>query len=348
MKRTALSAVLSFVLAAILACATLAQATVTGGPGGGIVPPPPITGYIAIDLDPCLPPVSSNPGSWATGINSYGEIVLHNPNGTYVSWMGFGASQLETPSGTRVYAKRINSDGIAAGNIDYGNQWYGAAWDWNNAISVQTPVKYLADINDRGYAVGTTEDGGARIINVYTGAWRQVSPRYTGSFPTGINNNNVVCGSILAGNTNSPCVWTPDGRCTLLPRPAGITMGGWATDINDNNVVVGGCGPFNGGYRAVAWQNGVVRVLPTLGSECRAEAINNAGQAVGYSSDGLRQYPVVWNGTNRITKLPLLQGSNGGYAYDINNQGWIVGLCSKYGVAHATLWIPLSGRRMPF
>lgn len=309
---------------------------------------PQIGGYVAVDLHQTTMPMEA--WSSATSVNDWGEIVLQSMSTSYVTWMGYGAQPFESPDGFSIYAERINNDGACVGTVmaDDNSWWYGAVWNWMGECTVHESFKFLADINNNGIAVGLAESPSTvRVVDTNTGAWRDVSMgNHLGGFPMGINNMGVACGYAYTMTYCDPCVWMPDGRLVVLPRPTDVPDGGWANDVNDNNVVVGGVWTPSKRDQAVIWQNGVVRYLASLGGESRVDAINAANIAVGMATDTVsRQFPVVWR-NNQIAKLPLLRGFRGGWAHDINRQGWIVGYCWDSGWnSHATLWIPIGPSR---
>jgi hypothetical protein len=98
---------------------------------------------------------------------------------------------------------------------------------------------------------------------------------------------------------------------------------GFPLDINDNGVVVGYSATPEGWDAAAVWRDGRVRLLADY-PVGRANAVNNAGQAVGYGQTLFTNYfyPLVWN-EEIPSELPDL--GYGGVANDINNDGVIVG-----------------------
>lgn len=116
----------------------------------------------------------------------------------------------------------------------------------------------------------------------------------------GINNQGQVVGSGSLGGANPPnaFLWE-NGVMTHLQDLPGRLDQGEALAINDNGVIAGvGCGDVNC-TRAVQWQNA-------------ASAPVDLG------------------------KLP--NGGNAAWAYDINDQGWVVGRSHTSPTILATLW----------
>jgi hypothetical protein len=117
----------------------------------------------------------------------------------------------------------------------------------------------------------------------------------------------------------------PTLTTTTLARPFGVGNG-----VNDSGAVVGtGSTDFNGTSRVpVIWQGGVPSPLPlpagqTLGD---ANAINNAGVAVGSVGAGSAQVGAIYSGGTGSMITQLTPG--GAYlitAFGINNSGRVVG-----------------------
>jgi probable HAF family extracellular repeat protein len=68
-----------------------------------------------------------------------------------------------------------------------------------------------------------------------------------------------------------------------------------------------------------------------------ANAINNAGQVVGYSFVGGIVYATEWSGGN-VINLANLPGATGSIANDINDAGLVVGDSNVGGTHYATEW----------
>lgn len=68
----------------------------------------------------------------------------------------------------------------------------------------------------------------------------------------------------------------------------------FALGVNNAGQVVGGSTIDNG--VPVFWSGGTATILPTLGGTTYAEAINNAGQAVGFGVPFGETYALLWNG----------------------------------------------------
>jgi uncharacterized membrane protein len=96
-----------------------------------------------------------------------------------------------------------------------------------------------------------------------------------------------------------------------------------------------------------AWlyRSGKITMLPG-GSGAEAEAINEAGVAVG--SRAQRQ-PVVWRSVDAApVELPLPAGARTGRAVDVDADGTVLGMLGSGPESQAYLWLPDgSGRAIP-
>jgi probable HAF family extracellular repeat protein len=108
------------------------------------------------------------------------------------------------------------------------------------------------------------------------------------------------------------------------------TLGGSqsnALDINDNRQVVGQAN-MEGDEHAhgYIWQNGVITDLGSLGAsyDSTAWAINNNGQAVGWSQRAGGNSAMMWHNGN-ATNINDLMGASNSLAWAINDNGAIVG-----------------------
>src|SRR5215510_3827190 len=188
---------------------------------------------------------------------------------------------------------------INIGEVKIDLQTLGGANSWMN----------WGGINDRGEAVGMAET----------------------SVPD--PDGEDFCG-FGTGKTCRPFLWR-NSHISALPTLGGNN--GSASDINNRGQIAGfaettvtdlGCGGLpNKTTLAVLWEKGEAQPLPTVGSDpdAQAYAINDQGQAVGYSGTcAAAIHAVLWeNGT----AFPLadfgIPRSN--RASGINNRGQVVG-----------------------
>ncbi len=112
--------------------------------------------------------------------------------------------------------------------------------------------------------------------------------------------------------------------------------------------------------RAVVWEWGAIRALPTLdnGNNSFATAVNNRGEVTGWSENGVEDptncvppqvfqfRPVIWGpGSNQIRDMPLIPGDSSGTVNAINDRGQAVGISGicdqavgRFSAKHAVLW----------
>jgi probable HAF family extracellular repeat protein len=112
-----------------------------------------------------------------------------------------------------------------------------------------------------------------------------------------------------------------------------------AQDINDIGLVVGNSYTTGDAeYRATLWNGSGPIDLGTLGgTNSVAHAINVAGIVVGYSgtSGNTATHATLWDGTAVVDLNTLLDASTISdgwvllHAYDINDNGWIVGIAEN-------------------
>ena len=110
-----------------------------------------------------------------------------------------------------------------------------------------------------------------------------------------------------------------------------------AYSINNNGQIIGyEYVPYINKHVCL-WQNG--NTIFWDGTQyCQAARINCSGQAVGYSYDSKNDLTsaILWQ-DGKMNYLPTL-GENYNRAYDINNNGDIVGYSSKNGRNRAVIW----------
>lgn len=165
-------------------------------------------------------------------------------------------------------------------------------------------VPYVAQINNSGQVVGNIGvPAGTETATVWNGSTPtllDLLPGYTGySYATGINDSGLIVGSIFGDENRyfSAVVWhgtTP----TALPKFSSQILGSRAFAVNNSGVVVGlSAVPGGSNPGAVAWADGVITSLGTLGGRSAATALNDRGIIVGYSytPDEAQEHAVVWS-----------------------------------------------------
>jgi len=156
------------------------------------------------------------------------------------------------------------------------------------------------------------------------------------SFAYGINAAGQVVGtsdlSATAGyNTQRAFIWQNGVMSNLgdpLPDASNYST---AFGINSNGDVAGY--QNDGAYHPVIWKAGVatgatlLTPLPCSVFVCQGEAlaINDLGQAAGWSSAASGTHAVVWDSTGQPTDLGTFGNSTNNQANGINHQGVVVG-----------------------
>jgi len=158
-----------------------------------------------------------------------------------------------------------------------------------------------------------------------------------------------VGATTLSGSSPLPLIWQGN-VAAQLPLPAGQTLGR-ANDINDSHVAVGS---VNSGSNEVGamYAGGVGTVITTLtpaGCFLRtAFGINNAGRIVGFGIDptnAARNVGFVYDlATNTAFEVGALPGMNGAIAFDVSEDGRVVGSSSlNQGSGQPFIWDSVNG-----
>ncbi|MCA9289150.1 MAG: hypothetical protein KDA05_11230, partial [Phycisphaerales bacterium] len=174
-------------------------------------------------------------------------------------------------------------------------------------------------------AFSWTASGGIVGLDLLPGRAYQVA---NGASDTGLCVG--VASTTFFGSSPLPVLWT-NGAASALALSAGQTLGR-AYDVNDSGLVVGS---QNGGSseRAAVWIGGVptpILATPANGAiMTTAFRCNNAGLVVGNGFDpanlGRNVGLLHDTNTNTSVEVPPLAGHNGTIAFDISENGFVVG-----------------------
>lgn len=251
--------------------------------------------------------------SAAWDINDSGWVVGTRVNFTVATLWKDGAATNLSPSRFEATAYGINNKGQIAGSLERENapnSWFHDAVVWN--------------------------DGNPTRLNLL--------PTAIHANAYGINDTGQVVGSSQLSSATVPTIWngtTP----TQLITPAGgpFSEQGEARAINNKGQIVG----WGGSGRASLWEeSGFTDLEPDNVYGGKANSINESGEIVGYrwtyENESLGNPVLVqaayWN-NGSVTNLPTLNEADFySEAFDINNQGVIVGMSMSRDYGGAVIW----------
>jgi len=279
----------------------------------------------------------------ANAINSAGQIVGDDLNGAAVLWNGTTETVLGKLGHWDV-ATGINSDGQVVGYFECGcgnyhaSQWTDALGSslpgYNGELSKATGVNGAGNVSGYLYQSATPKDKQAVIWNGSKVVILDRSDNYGSSVATAINDQSQAVGYFSDGKKGyrkEAVIWNGT-TATML---SGLTKnsGSAALAINDKSQVAG-YSTSNHVTQAVLWNGTTPTALTSLGGTMsKADGINNAGEAVGYSytfGNVLKQ-AVLWENGKVIDLNNFLSASeiSAGWVLEnataISNEGTIVG-----------------------
>jgi hypothetical protein len=201
---------------------------------------------------------------------------------------------------------------------------------------------FIEDINNRGDAVGRASGVGGRAI-VFPGLG---GPTFLGPLPGGIeagafgvNESGIVVGYSKDGFSAATPVYWPG--YASAPVPLGIggsapNSSTTATDVNENNLIVGFIGSPSGtldkpGYWDLSGTFTQL-ALPAGATGGQAQAVNDNGDIVGHATiTGAQDFrPVLWRAPAYVPQILTLPGGfSGGLLRGISNNGVIAGAAAN-------------------
>lgn len=200
-----------------------------------------------------------------------------------------------------------------------------SVWGLNNAGQV------LVNANDStgAWRPGLWTSGGfSEIVNTL--------PDSSGSvYVSGISESGQVVGTV----GDRGFVWS-GGTMTELSNPSAYGQF-FPEAINDSGHIVSTVSTYEGA--TIYKQSGGTTVTLPAGATGNAGigAINNAGQVAGWSrhAESETTRATLWNDAGEVTFLPTLNPNGDSYAYDLNENGVVVGsFFNEFGTEHAFIW----------
>jgi probable HAF family extracellular repeat protein len=240
----------------------------------------------------------------------------------------FTVKDLGTLGGTFSWATALNNKGWVVGYSSLTGDSLVHAFVWQKGVirdlgTLGGPNSMSLAVSERGVVVGAAETS---------------TPDPNGEDACGFG-THLIC---------LPFIWQ-DGVMTALPtlggnngQAAAINGRGEVAGFAENSTLVADCSGLHvlEEGKPVVWKRGKVQELPTLASNTFgfAVAINNRGQAAGFTFSCTDSHPVLWQ-SGTATNLGSLGGSMGD-ANAINGRGQVVGVSNLPADAtfHAFLW----------
>jgi len=308
------------------------------------------------------------PDAQAYAINGNGQIAGYSvtsapasKNHAFLSFDGTmtDIDDLDSPESI---AYGINTAGSIVGYAYFGAQPSKRGFIWSstsgvlslNPLSALHPEGEALDVNDSGVVVGWSygDDNIPRAVRWPTGATG--SPVNLGLLPGGNTSEAVAinnAGDIVGygdgnGFERHAILWHANGTTEDLGTLAGGIMSA-AYDINSNGHVAGFSDDQTGNWHPVIWTGNGIQKLGSLGgTDAIARAINDNGAVVGYARDSNgNPRAFAWSSLLGLIDLndEIPQGTGWVLedAYDVNNNGLIVGIGKVAGSPDVHAFLPM-------
>lgn len=264
-----------------------------------------------------------------------------------------GVQVLQPLFGAICRARGINIQGDVAGSSQTPEgRFHAVMWPAGSYYPIDIMPDILSsqarDINESQQIAGEME-----VDNdlVHAFLWEQgqvmdlgtLGGRHSGGMA--LNEHRMVVGrSELPSGEWHAFLW--DGQMNDLGVLPSFPDTSGAMDINDNDEIVGYSSGING-TRAVLWQSGNIQNLGTLANNrSQAHGINNHGHIVGestFATHNSSMHAVLWTQAGVIDLNNHVHPETGwelDAAYDINDEGVIVGKGTRFGKTRAFMLIP--------
>ena len=288
--------------------------------------------------------------SVAYSINNLGVAagVATNPSGQETAFTHNGLVMTALPSGNGAImtsGARINDRGEIAGTTFFNGSSQATIWNGEAQYLSNFAFGYggATSINNKGQVAGNSQfsDGHGEAF-LWDGSQMQALGLLPGgdwSSANSLNFSGQVVGSATNASGNFRAFsWTANTGLTQIG-----TLGGrnsYALDVNDAGTIIGSSQVPYGWTHAFQYIAGAMRDLGTLGGgNSYGYGLNSANDVVGYSdtAEGLNRAFLFRNGA--LVDLNGYLLNNPGWvleqAYDINDQGQIVGVGTFNGLRTA-------------
>ncbi|CAI7973511.1 Extracellular HAF [Frankia sp. Hr75.2] len=297
-----------------------------------------------------LPAPGADPGlsSFGLALNNRGQVAGYTTIGGVkhsIIWDGGSFKDISAPGGDS-YPIAVNDNGQAL-LVEQGKSYI---WSAGSRVPVEPfNVTATVGLNNSGQIFGSgSDDGGPEKAFIWSqGEETQASSFGLTTTTTDINNRGQVIGYGAVARPpyhTHGYLWSPavNGRRATQTDIGSISgRDTEALAVNDRGQVVGRSATSSG-WHAFRWEGGRMTDLGVLpgGTSSNAVAINEDGQAAGwsYAADGKR-HAVMWNG-GKIVDLGIPDGFFLSYAIGINKSGQVLGYGFQEGTGavHTFVW----------
>jgi probable HAF family extracellular repeat protein len=293
-------------------------------------------------------------GVWPIAESDSGQVV--GTSGSYgttqaFSWTAAGGLVYlsPVPGGSSSAAAAVNESGMVVGSSMVSGASHAVVWTRAGAVIDLGPGS-ASDVNNLGQVVGaSTASGQHAFMWTQGGGMVDLGTLGGSSSAAAVSESSQVVGwsSLTPSGDIHAFSWTPGGAMIDLGTLGGETR---AVAVNSHGQVVGfSYWRTTHDEHAFSWTptGGMIDLGGLGGWDTSANAINDAGQIVGYSSTGTFpqevRYAVMWTPDARLVDLGNLGGA-GAVANAISQSGQVIGSSrTSSGNSHAFSWTQGAG-----